>query len=290
MRLTLSPKLLGLWLAVTTTIPACAAQPEGAPSEPIKEAASDSEIPVTDAQTWILEVIAEYPHDPQAYTQGLVFVGDELWESTGQYGASTLRRTDFRTGEVVAQAALAEDLFGEGLAVAGEHLWQVTWYAGKALRWDRSLNHLAAAEYSGQAWGLCYDGQRLWMSDGSSVLRRFNPETFEPLGSVSFGDRAGPVWLLNELECVEDLIYANVYTLDEIVVLDPGRGRLVARVDAGKLRARLGPDAVGAEALNGIAYHSQRRTFFLTGKYWPRTFEVRFRHDDETAAATETEQ
>lgn len=240
------------------------------------------------AETWTLQILDSHPHDATAYTQGLVFLDGDLWESTGNYGASSLRLTHFRTGEVLEQVALPDNLFGEGLAVVGEELWQLTWYAGRLLRWSRSLEPLGEIAYSGQGWGLCHDGERLWRSDGSGLLYAHDTESFAELERVQILDPGGPVRLLNELECVDGLVYANVYTLDEIFVLDPAIGRAVARIDASPLRARLTAEAPIREtgpqpgALNGIAYHAQRESYFVTGKYWPRLYEVRFVRSTES--------
>ena len=238
--------------------------------------------PVEESQAWSLEIVAEYPHDSSAYTQGLEFINGELWESTGQYGESSLRRTDFTTGEVLASVDLSEELFGEGITAVADNIWQLTWYAGRALRWGQDLTLTGEVSYSGHGWGLCFDGESLWRSDGSGLLHRHDPLGFEPLGSVQLADRRGPVTLLNELECVDGLIYANVYTQDEIIVLNPSEDRVVARIDASELRRRMLASGASptelqrAEVLNGIAYHRQRESFFLTGKYWPSMFEVRF--------------
>jgi len=240
-------------------------------------------------EEWDVEVLAEYPHDPQAYTQGLVFVGNDLWEGTGHYGASTLRRTEFQTGGIVQQAKLPDWLFGEGLAAVDNSLWQLTYYSGKALRWNRQLQQTATADYSGEGWGLCYDGDRLWMSNGTKTLQTFDAENFAYLDSVSIDSSPFPVRWLNELECVDGLIYANVYTVDEILVIDPRSRRVLAHVDVSALRSRLAPNPGHAEVLNGIAYHAERDTFFLTGKYWPKMFEVRFVTPTATPEAFEHE-
>ncbi len=271
--------------ALVVIVAACGAATESEPAEveptseaPLAEPASPapSTHPVLASEQWTVEILAEYPHDPQAYTQGLEFVDGVLWESTGHYGQSEMRRVDWETGRVLARQALDHNLFGEGLTGHGNHLWQLTWNAGTALRWNKNLKLEGTASYQGQGWGLCNDGTRLWLSNGGGTLRTFDPESFAHLSDQTFTDLTAPVHLLNELECVGDLIYANIYTLDEIAALDPEQGRVRARIDASDLRQALGPNPGNAEVLNGIAYHPQRETFFVTGKYWSKMFEVRF--------------
>ncbi len=311
-RLVLICSLLALAILALAvlTIGACRAQstPQQSPSveqsmgsaatavEPVEQLAEDNPEAVnaglidqaavdpTPVEEWSLEILAEYPHDPLAYTQGLVFVGDDLWESTGLRGASTLRRTNFQTGEVLEQNELSSSLFGEGLAAVPGGFWQLTYLAGRALHWNLELENTATMSYRGEGWGLCSDGQRLWMSNGTRILQTFSVEEFSYQGSMSVPDPGFPVRLLNELECVDGLIYANLYTVDEILVIDPSVGKVVAHIDSSALRPRLQPNPGRAEVLNGIAYHPQRGTFFLTGKYWPKMFEVRFSGSESSAS------
>ncbi|ADI13711.1 glutaminyl-peptide cyclotransferase [Truepera radiovictrix] len=224
------------------------------------------------------EVLATYPHDPEAFTQGLLWDGGRLFESTGLYGASTLREVVPETGEVVRLVALDARYFGEGLALVGDRLIQLTWQEGTAFVYDRAtFERVGTFSYEGEGWGLCFDGEALYMSDGSATLTRRDPETFEVLETVEVTLRGEPVALLNELECAKGRVYANVFTTDVIVRIDPASGRVQGVVDASALlsaeeRARLTRDAV----LNGIAYNPEADTFYLTGKLWPKLFEVRF--------------
>lgn len=220
-------------------------------------------------------VVATRPHDPAAYTQGLLWHDGKLYESTGLYGRSTLRRVDPLTGEVEASVELSPHLFGEGLARVGERLLQLTWREGVALVWDlEGLREISRFTYEGEGWGLCHDGRSLVMSDGSSRLTLRDPASFAVLGRLDVTFRGRPVGRLNELECVEGWIYANVYATDSIVRIEPGSGRVTAVIDAAGL---LAPEAaVAAEVLNGIAFDPERELFLLTGKRWPNLFEVRF--------------
>ncbi|MFO7546684.1 MAG: glutaminyl-peptide cyclotransferase [Trueperaceae bacterium] len=227
-----------------------------------------------------VEVLAELPHDAAAFTQGLQLGQDgKLYESTGLVGRSSVREVARDSGAVIRQRDIPAPYFAEGLTLVGDEVLQLTWQAGLAFRWNRTtFEPTGHARYEGEGWGLCFDGEALWMSDGSATLTRRDPSTFAVLDSVEVRAEGEPLARLNELECVDDVIYANVWLTDEIVRIDPGSGRVTARIDAEPLRASLGavsPDAV----LNGIAYDAQNDTFLVTGKLWPKLYEVRFVKD-----------
>ncbi|HEX4952302.1 MAG TPA: glutaminyl-peptide cyclotransferase [Thermoanaerobaculia bacterium] len=224
---------------------------------------------------WEVELVAEYPHDVTAYTQGLLWHGGSLYESTGLYGRSTLRQVELSTGTVLREVRLPMELFGEGLARVGERLVQLTWQEGKALYWHLAdLSRAAERSFTGEGWGLCWDGARLVMSDGSATLTLRDAESFAETGRIAVTRGGRPLDLLNELECVEGVIWANVYTTDEVVRIDPETGAVTATVDASLLRGLdLGR---GAEVANGIAWRPETKTFLLTGKRWSKVFEVRF--------------
>ena len=228
-------------------------------------------------QLYDYQVVNRYPHDRGAFTQGLLYRDGFLYESTGLQGRSSLRSVAPETGEVLRQRDIPAPYFAEGLALVGDELLQLTFRAGRLFRWDReTFEPLGEQEYSGEGWGLCYDGEALWMTDGSAELERRDPETFAVLSSVTVrrGGRSLPN--LNELECVAGAVYANLWQADEIVRIDPGSGRVTATVDASGLRALLPDGPQGGEVLNGIAYDAERDLFLLTGKLWPSLFEVRF--------------
>jgi glutaminyl-peptide cyclotransferase len=219
-------------------------------------------------------VIAESPHDPSAFTEGLVFDGPALYESTGQLGQSQLRELDAASGTVLRAAPLPPDFFGEGIAVVGDRIWQLTWKNGVAIEWDKSsFTQLRQVPVDGEGWGLCYDGNRLVRSDGTDRLRFHDPTSFAEIGSVSVTYQGTPFTGLNELECVDGQVWANVSPTDLIARIDPATGKVTAVVDG----ARLLDDARRAQAqqLNGIAYAGAGE-FVLTGKYWPTMFRVRF--------------
>ena len=219
-----------------------------------------------------VRVIRSTAHDPAAFTQGLIWHDGQLFESTGQYGRSSLRQVDPTTGQVVRQVPVRGQLFGEGLALVGKRLIQLTWRSGTALVWDlTSFRHIESYSYQGEGWGLCFDGTRLVMSDGSDQLTFRDPETFAETGTIAITSAGRPVQMLNELECVDGSVYANVWQTERIVQIDPDRGIVTAEIDASGLL-----DGPLPEVLNGIAHVPATDRFFITGKLWPRIFEVEF--------------
>lgn len=227
-----------------------------------------------------VEVLATYPHDPAAFTQGLELHDGTLYEGTGQYGQSELRIVAVESGEVERSVALPDDTFGEGITVVGDQVWQLTWQEGFAFRRDRdTLAEIDRVSYSGEGWGLCYDQalDRLVMSDGSAELTFRDPDTFEPTGTVSVTRAGEPLTMLNELECVAGQVWANVWLTDEIVRIAPESGQVEAVVDATGLLDDSAPDGEGmVDVLNGIAAIPDTDTFLITGKLWPALFQVRF--------------
>ena len=220
-------------------------------------------------------VLGSFPHDPEASTQGLLWHDGRLFESTGIWGRSSVRRVDLDSGTVESRVDLAPDLFGEGLALVGSSLIQLTWQSGRAFRYGMDSLELEGEHgYGGQGWGLCFDGVDLWRSDGSDTLWRHDAESFAVIGSTRVRHHGEPVELLNELECAEGWIYANIWQSEDIVRIDPASGQVMAVIDASGLLSA--SEKRGAGVLNGIAYRPQTQTFFLTGKEWPRLLEVVF--------------
>lgn len=228
--------------------------------------------------TWVPEVVAVHPHDPDAFTQGLVVLDGRFYESTGRYGVSDLREVTVATGEVVRRRPLDARFFAEGLARVDDRLIQLTYREGTAIVYDlETFEELDRFAYDGEGWGLCYDGRELWMSDGSSSLQRRDPGTFALLGRVEVRREGRPVARLNELECVGDHVLANVWLTHEIVRVVKADGRVDAAIDASALvpedpAVRANADAV----LNGIAHDPTTGRWWLTGKLWPVLYEVRF--------------
>lgn len=227
------------------------------------------------------EVVRTLPHDPAAFTQGLLFHEGRFLESTGLRGRSSLRLVVPETGAVERRVDVASDKFGEGLALVGSELIQLTWQEHVALRYDLDFAPRGTFEYEGEGWGLCYDGARLVMSDGSSKLTFRDPRTFAVTGEITVTSDGAPVRNLNELECVGSLVYANVWQTDTIVRIDTASGRVLTRIDASGLLSA--SEAARADVLNGIAFDEKSGHFFLTGKLWPKLFEVRFAFDPRSA-------
>lgn len=223
-------------------------------------------------------MLATHPHDTSSFTQGLLWFDGLVYESTGLRGQSVLRIVDLPTGRVLQETTTDPRHFGEGLALVEDRLIWLTWQAGTAGVYHRdTLEPTGGFTYSGEGWGLCHDGARLVMSDGSNTLTFRHPETFEVLGSVPVTRADGsPVNRLNELECIGEDVWANVWLTDRIVVIDPATGSVNAEADMAGL---ISPHPVLSDSnnvLNGIAYRPDTETFLITGKRWPTVFEVRF--------------
>lgn len=243
---------------------------------PVGEEPTAVRTPATVPERLEVRVVAEYPHDPRAFTQGLLVHDGFLYESTGRYGESGLRRVEPESGRVLEERRLPPHLFGEGLALAGDRLIQITWMEGVALVWDvETLEKRAEISYRGEGWGLAFDGERLVMSDGGPALVFRDPETLEELGRVDVTVAGEPLAQLNELEWVDGAIWANVWGSSSVVRIDPASGEVTAVADLAPLRARLTADeARRIDVLNGIAWWPGRESFLVTGKLWPRMFEV----------------
>jgi glutamine cyclotransferase len=221
------------------------------------------------------QVVHVYPHDPQAYTQGLIYLDGHLYESTGRSGHSTLRMDDLETGRVLQSLPLAAKYFGEGLTEWGSTLVQLTWLDHIAFVYDRfSFRQLRTLNYQGEGWGLTHDANNLILSDGSATLRFLNPETARVVRKIVVKDHGHPVTELNELEFVHGQIYANIWHTDRIVRIAPATGKVLGSIDlTGLLPANetSDPEAV----LNGIAWDPAHDRLFVTGKLWPKLFEIR---------------
>ncbi len=223
-----------------------------------------------------LTVLAQIPHDPYAFTEGIEIAGSSLYESTGTgpVGQSQLRELDPATGAQRRAVPLPSGYFGEGLTVVGDRIWQLTYRNGVAIEWDKAtLTPVRELKLTGEGWGLCWDGHRLVQSDGSARLHFHNTADFAETGSVTVKTRDGkPLTRLNELDCVDGQIWANIFQMDRIVRIDPNTGLVTAVVDAGGL---LDNTRSENQVSNGIA-HVDDQVFLLTGKYWSSIFRVRF--------------
>ncbi|HEX8812711.1 MAG TPA: glutaminyl-peptide cyclotransferase [Terracidiphilus sp.] len=220
-------------------------------------------------------VIHTFPHDPHAFTQGLIYEDGHLYESTGQYGESSLRMVDLETGRVLQKQPVAKEYFAEGLASWGSTLIQLTWQEQTAFVYDRfSFRQLRTFRYPGEGWGLTSDGKQLILSDGTPELRFLDPATFHELRRVTVKDHGLPVDNLNELEMVRGEIYANVWHSDKIARISPRTGAVLGWIDlTGLLPANLRSSSEAV--LNGIAYDAVHDRLFVTGKLWPRLYEIR---------------
>jgi len=221
-----------------------------------------------------VQVKNTYPHDGDAFTQGLIFHQGYFYESTGLTGKSTLARKDVKTGRSVQEISLPADYFGEGIALLGEKIYQLTWRNQMLLIYDsRSFRETGKIKYPGEGWGLTSDGKHLLMSNGSSVITFHDPDSFKVLKKIHVRDGDMPVNQLNELEFVKGEIWANIYREDIIARISPLSGKVLGWIDLTTLRSYL-PQNAAVDVLNGIAYDERQERIFVTGKYWPRVFEI----------------
>ncbi len=219
-------------------------------------------------------VLNTFPHDPEAFTQGFAFEDGYFYESTGLRGRSSLREVVLETGEVTRMTALAPAYFGEGLAIVGDRIIQLTWRSQVGFVYDKAtFEQIDQFTYPTEGWGLTYDGNHLIMSDGSSFLYFLDPDTFQRTHQVQVIGPGGPIRRLNELEYINGEVFANVWKTDRIARIEPETGHLLAWID---LEGLLAPeDRTGSEdVLNGIAYDPGEQRLFVTGKLWPKVFEI----------------
>jgi glutamine cyclotransferase len=219
-------------------------------------------------------VVKTYPHDPQAFTEGLLFDDGVLYESTGMNGTSWLRKVDLATGKVLQQINLPDQYFGEGITIFGDKIFQLTWksYIGFVYN-KKTFQALQTFHYVTEGWGITSDGQRLIMSDGTARLTFRDPQSFADIGHIDVHDATGPITQVNELEYVRGKIYANIWLTDRIAIIAPETGQVIGWLNlTGLLPAA---DRVGVDVLNGIAYLPDQDRLFVTGKRWPKLFEIR---------------
>jgi glutamine cyclotransferase len=218
------------------------------------------------------DVVKTYPHDPAAYTQGLIYRDGHLFESTGLHGQSSLRKVRLETGEVVERREIDKRYFGEGMTDWNGRLLQLTWETNIGFVYDlATFAPVSTFTYRGEGWGLTHDGKRLIMSDGTSELRFLDPETQSELGRVTVRDGSRAIDRLNELEFIKGEVYANVYTTDRIAIIAPDTGRVTAWLDLAALKGT----RKGEDVLNGIAFDAAGNRLFVTGKLWSKLFEIR---------------
>jgi len=226
------------------------------------------------------EIVNVYPHDPEAFTEGLVFDDGVLYEGTGLYGQSTLRRVELKTGRVLQIYALPNDVFGEGVTIFGDEIIQLTWLQHRGFVYDRqTFEPLKEFSYATEGWGLTNNGSCLIMSDGTANLYFLDPETYEVVGQVEVRD-GSPVTGLNELEYIRGYVYANVWHERLIAKIDPKTGNVRGWIDLSKI---IDYDKLDSESvLNGIAYNAKDDLIYVTGKRWPQLFEIRLTPMEQT--------
>ena len=223
------------------------------------------------------QIVAAYPHDTGAFTQGLVFADGKLYESTGQEGRSSLREVDLQTGRILKKVDIPEQFFGEGITLLNGKIYQLTWQHQVGFIYNsQTLEKIGEFNYTGQGWGITNDGRSLIISDGSNRLRFLDPDSFRVTKTIAVTDGRTPVNELNELEYVNGEIYANIWHDQRIVTIDPQNGRVTGWID---LTGLLQPGAVQDEeaVLNGIAYDQAGKRLFVTGKLWPQLFEIKLK-------------
>lgn len=227
-------------------------------------------------EKWTLEIVNRFPHNESSFTQGLAFSGDQLYEGTGdpsQTGASIVAKVNLKTGEIGPKIGLDASRFGEGITILGDQIFQLTWLNHKCLVYNKeSLKLLKEFDYTTEGWGICTDGKQLFMSDGSERIYVRNPKTFDIVKTIEVYTNEFAVARLNELEYIDGLIYANVWTSNEIAVIDPISGKVIALIDATNL---VNEGKGNGEVLNGIAFNSGTNKLYMTGKFWPTLFEVK---------------
>jgi glutamine cyclotransferase len=248
--------------------------PTAAPTEAAANPAATVQSTPAEVPTYSYQVLKTYPHDPKAFTQGLVFEDGIFYEGTGLKGQSSLRRVAVESGEVLQQIDLAAEYFGEGITVLGDKIYQLTWQSNIGFVYDKeSFELLQEFSYPTEGWGLTHDGRQLIMSDGTANLYFLDPDTLERTHQVEVRYQGNPLAQLNELEYINGEVYANVWRTTNLVRIDPTSGQVVGLID---LTGLLNPADVSepVDVLNGIAYDPDGDRLFVTGKWWPNLFEI----------------
>lgn len=242
---------------------ACSSQPKRTTAVP----------QIVEPVKYTYNVKAVYPHDTNSYTQGLQFVDGVLWEGTGEWGKSVLQKVDLQSGKAEVLASLPKSEFGEGITVLGDKVYQLTWTNNKVHVYDLQGKHLKDMRYVGEGWGLTSDGESLYMSNGTTDIYKVNPETFKREGKITVTLRGEAVNFINELEWIDGKIWANVYTTDYVVIINPQTGIVEGMIDfTGLLKEE--DTTERTDVLNGIAYDAEGKRIFVTGKLWNKLFEV----------------
>lgn len=228
-------------------------------------------------------IVNTYAHDRAAFTEGLVFENGFIYEGTGLYGNSSIRKVDLETGEVLQINKLPDIYFGEGITICGDKLVQLTWQSKVGLVYDKNtLRLIRDFTYDTEGWGITYDGKRLIMSDGTSILYFLDPGTFTINGYIKVYDQGSPLTRLNELEFINGQVYANIWPTNKIAIIDPSNGHVTGWIDlSGLLASRQSTKPI--DVLNGIAYDAENDRLFVTGKLWPWLFEIKLIQNQASA-------
>lgn len=236
-------------------------------------------VPPTDGEPpetlvfYTVQVVNTFPHDPQAFTQGLAFADGFLYEGTGMHGASCLKKVALETGETLQRVDLGRSYFGEGIALQGDRIIQLTWKNQTAFIYDRkTFESKGKYSYLGEGWGLTFDGSRFILSDGTAQLRFLDKDSFQPLSSLYVRDGQKLIKNLNELEFIDGKVFANIWREERIAIIDPETGYVTAWIDLTGLLTK--EERKHVDVLNGIAWDASGERLFVTGKYWPKLFEI----------------
>lgn len=263
-------------LCLLACLAACNNEPRTPPPQPAETAPVNVPVAIT------YDVLNQYPHDPAAFTEGLEYKDGILYESTGQYGSSGVRKVDLKTGKVLASVKMDAKYFGEGLTLLNGKIYQLTYREGKGFVYDAGTLKLEKTFSfdAPEGWGMTNNGSQLIFDDGSNVLHFIDPATFREIKRLTVTDEHGPVNEINEPEMIHGFIYANQWQTDLILKIDTATGRVVARADLSTLRQRAGiappsRDPRAPDVLNGIAYDAANNRIYITGKNWPKLFEIR---------------
>lgn len=221
------------------------------------------------------EIIDVFPHDPKAFTQGLVWKDGFLYEGTGLYGSSSLRKTDFKYGRILKQHNLPEDFFGEGITIFEDKIYQLTWKGQIGFIYDlETFQLLETFFYEHEGWGITHNGESLIISDGSSVVRFIDPLTMEEIRQVEVHEKQKLIDRINELEYIQGKIFANIWQTDKIAIINPESGEISSWLDLSSIKDLLDTNQK-IDVLNGIAYDSNNNELFITGKLWPKMFKIK---------------
>lgn len=269
----------GVFILATTLLFSCGEDKTKEHSTVTEEKTSESDnLPTFLSYT----LLNQYPHNPTAYTEGLEFIDGYIYESTGHYGRSYLRKYDLTTGKVQKEQKLSDEYFGEGLTVLNDKIYVLTWREKTGMVFDKnSFKQLKTFPiYTKEGWGMTNDGTHLIYSDGTPDIYYIDPETFKEVKRITVTDKYGPVNYINELEWIKGYIYANQWQTNYILKIDPATGEVKGQADLGNIRRQAGipqptADENAPEYLNGIAYDKQNNRIFITGKNWPKLFEIK---------------